>query len=150
MIETPRREGAGLVLLGAAILLAAAAALFLPALHVRGAEQQLLGLSAWQAVPILTSLKLLALVAAILVVVSPRLAAYRPPVLALAACMIFVPAAGALLAGVSPGTDVRNRLIELSGNRTPWVDPGWGLVALLAAVALLVLAAAWGARKNAP
>ncbi|MCO6418982.1 hypothetical protein JYK14_22890 [Siccirubricoccus sp. KC 17139] len=137
-------------MLGAAILLAVATTLFLPALHVRGTEQQLLGLSAWQAVPILTSLKLLALVLAIVVVVSPSLARYRAPALALAACMIFAPAAGALMAGVSPGTDVRNRLVELSGNQSPWVDPGWGLVVLPAALLLLALAAAWGARRNTP
>jgi hypothetical protein len=41
------------------------------------------------------------------------------------------------MAAVNHGSGVRAILVELSGNRSPWVDPGWGIVALLAAAVLV-------------
>jgi hypothetical protein len=42
------------------------------------------------------------------------------------------------MAALSHRTSLRAAIPELSGNRTPWVDPGWGAVALLVAAAMVI------------
>jgi len=131
------QDSLALSLLVGGVGLAAITALFLPAVHVRGADSTLLGVSAWQAVPLLTTLKLLTLVAALAAAFLPRLAELRVPLTIFALMMMFAPPFGALVAGANPGTDVRGALATLSGNQSPWVDPGWGIVALLVAALML-------------
>lgn len=131
------QDGLALGLLVGGVGLAVVTALFLPAVHVRGADSTLLGVSAWQAVPLLTMLKLLTLAAALAAAFLPRLAELRVPLTIFALLMMFTPALGALVAGANHGTDVRGALATLSGNQIPWVDPGWGIVALLVAAAML-------------
>lgn len=131
------RDGAALALLFGGVALAVATALFLPALHVRGADQALLGLSAWEAVPALTLLKFATLAAAVAAAFLPRLRPVRVPITVGAIAMMFAPALGALMAALTHWSGLRAAIVELSGNRQPWVDPGWGIVALLAAAAML-------------
>lgn len=131
------QDSLALSLLIGGIGLAAITALFLPAVHVRGADSTLLGVSAWQAVPLLTTLKLLTLAAALAAAFLPRLAELRVPLTIFALLMMFAPAFGALAAGAHQGSDLRGTLATLSGNQSPWVDPGWGIVALIVAALML-------------
>jgi hypothetical protein len=120
------------------LALAVLVAVALPALHVRGADKALLGLSTWEAVPVATLLKFLALAAAAVTAFVPRFAAYRAPVTAGAIAMMFMPALAALTAAVNHWTSLRAAIVEMSGNRTPWVDPGWGVVVLIVAALLMI------------
>ena len=128
-----------MALLLSGVMLAVVTAFFLPALHVRSADRTLHGISSWEAVPITTALKFIALAAAIAVHLMPRWRDLRLPLSVAAVAMLFVPALAALMAGVSPGTEARSLLVQRSGNNAPWVDPGWGLLVLLAAGALIIL-----------
>jgi hypothetical protein len=124
-----------LILSGA--LLAVLAAIFLPALHVRDADRTLLSVSSWEAVPVITLLKFVALLMAIAAHLMPNLQHLRLPLSVAAVAMLFVPALAALMAGVSPGTDARAILVQRSGTASPWVDPGWGILVLMAAGTLI-------------
>ncbi|MBK1662731.1 hypothetical protein CKO45_31650 [Paracraurococcus ruber] len=126
------------------VAVAVIAAFFLPALQFRGASKAVLGISAWEAVPWLTKLKLGFLAAAVAAAFVPKLAPLRVWLIAAAVVMMFLPALGALTAGVYQWSDVRAEIVQLSGVRAPWVDPGWGLLALLGA-ALMAIGAAWRA-----
>ena len=127
------RDGAALALLFGGVALAVIAAFFLPVLHFRGTDRALLGLSAWQAVPLMTLLKLAVLALAVAAALLPSLRALRLPIAAAAAIMIFAPAIGALLAAVTQASGVRTAIEAMSGSPQTWVDPGWGLSAGLAA-----------------
>ena len=132
------KDTTGLALLLGGVALAAGTALFLPVLHVRGADQALLGLSAWQAVPLVTLLKFAVLGAALAAAFLPRLQPLRVPITAAAVAMTFLPAIAALVAGVYHWSSLREAIVALSGNRSPWVDPGWGIVALGVAALMLI------------
>ena len=132
------KDKAGLALLFGGVTLAAGAAFFLPVLHFRGTDRALLGLSAWQAVPLVTLLKFAVLGAAVAAAFLPRLQPLRVPITAAAIAMMFMPALGALVAGVYPWSGVRETIVAISGDRSPWVDPGWGIVALGVAALMLV------------
>jgi hypothetical protein len=127
------RDPLALGLLVGGVALALVVAFALPALQVRGADQALLGVSAWEAVPWLTKIKIAFLALAVAAAFTPRLAALRIPLTFAAVLMMFMPAVGALVAAVYQGSEVRAEIVELSGVRAPWVDPGWGLIALLVA-----------------
>jgi hypothetical protein len=143
------RDTTGLALLFGGVALAIVTALFLPVLHFRGTDKALLGLSAWQAVPLMTLLKFAVLGAAIAAAFLPRLQPLRVPITAAAVAMTFMPALAALVAGVYHWSSLRETVVALSGNRSPWVDPGWGIVALGVAALMLVGAAVRAARSEA-
>jgi hypothetical protein len=138
------KDGATLVLLLGGVGLALVAAFFLPALHFRGADKSLLGISAWEAVPVMTMLKIAVLVLAVAAAFLPKLQPVRLPLTVGAILMMFAPALGALVAGVYQHSDVRAEIVQIAGTRAPWIDPGWGVIALLVA-ALMVVGAAWRA-----
>lgn len=140
------RDPLGLGMLLGGIALALLAAFAFPALHFRGADKALLGISTWEAVPVLTAAKLAFLGLAVAAALLPRLAALRVPLLLAAALMMFLPALGALAAAVYQWSDVRAEIVQLAGVRAPWIDPGWGMVALLAA-ALMLVGAMWRAHQ---
>lgn len=144
---TPR-DPVALALLLAGVSLALAVAFTMPTLHFRGADKSLLGLAPWDAVPWLTKLKLGFLAAAVAAAFLPRLAALRVPLTAAAVVMMFLPAIGALVAAVYQWSDVRAGIVQMAGVRTPWIDPGWGIVALLVA-ALMVTGSLWRAHRAA-
>lgn len=139
--------GFGLLLGGIALALIAAFAF--PALHFRGADKSLLGISAWEAVPWLTKAKVAFLVLALAAAVMPRLAPLRVPLILAAALMMFLPALGALAAAVYQWSAVRAEIVQLAGVRAPWIDPGWGMIALLVA-SIMLLGAMWRAHRAAP
>ena len=144
------QDGTSLVLLLGGVALAVIAALFLPVLHFRGTDKALLGLSAWQAVPLMTLLKVAILGAAVASAFLPRLQPLRVPITAAAILMIFVPALAALLAGLTHWSELRAAIVALSGSQTPWIDPGWGIVALLVAALMLVGSLTRAARADRP
>lgn len=143
------KDTTGLALLLGGVALAIGAALFLPVLQFRGVNQAMLGLSAWEAVPLMTLLKFAMLGAALAAAFLPRLQPLRVPITAAAIVMTFMPALAALVAGVYQWSGVRETVIALSGNRTPWIDPGWGIVALGIAALMLVGALLRGSRASA-
>ena len=143
------KDTTGLALLLGGVALAAGTALFLPVLQFRGANQALLGLSAWQAVPLVTLLKFALLGAALAAAFLPRLQPLRVPITAAAITMMFMPALAALVAGVYQWSGVRETVVALSGNRSPWVEPGWGIVALGVAALMLIGALVRGRRATA-
>jgi len=140
------KDGASLALLLGGVGVAAATALFLPVLQFRGADKALLGLSAWEAVPAMTALKFALLGAALAAAFLSRLQPLRVPLTVAAIVMMFVPALGALTAGVYQWSGLRADIVQISGSRTPWIDPGWGLVAL-AVAALMLVGALWRAAR---
>jgi hypothetical protein len=139
-----------LPLLFGGVGLAVIAAFFFPVLHFRGTDKALLGISSWAAVPLMTVLKLAVLALAVAAAFLPQLARLRAPIMVGAALMVFVPALGALVAGVYPWSDVRAEIATLSGQKQPWVDPGWGFVALGVASLLLAGAASRANREEPP
>jgi hypothetical protein len=130
----------GLLIGGVALALITAFAL--PALHFRGADKTLLGISAWEAVPYLTKIKLAFLALAVAAAFMPQLARLRLPLTLAAALMMFLPAIGGMAAAVYQWSDVRAEIVQMAGVRSPWIDPGWGLIAL-AVAAIMVLGAVW-------
>jgi len=138
------KDGVFLALLFGGVAVAVIAAFFLPALQFRGANKAVLGISAWEAVPLLTSLKLGFLVAAIAAAFVARLAPLRVWLIAAAVAMMFLPAMGALIAGVYQWSEVRAEIVQMAGVRTPWIDPSWAFLALLGA-AIMGIGAAWRA-----
>lgn len=140
------KDGVFLALLFGGVAVAIVAAFFLPALQFRGASKDMLGLSAWEAVPWLTKIKLGFLAAALAAAFVPKLAPLRVPLIMAALVMMFLPAIGALVAGVYQWSDVRAEIVQVSGSRAPWVDPGWGFLALIAA-ATMGAGAAWRAAR---
>jgi len=145
---TPSKDGLSLALLFAGVALAVAAALFLPALHFRGADKSLLDLSAWAAVPWLTKVKILFLALAVAAAFVTRLAPLRVPLTIAAILMMFLPAMGALIAGVYQWSSLRAGIVQMAGTRSPWIDPGWGIIALMVA-AILVIGSLWRAQRQA-
>ncbi|MBX9699064.1 MAG: hypothetical protein K2X74_06490 [Acetobacteraceae bacterium] len=142
------RDPISLGLLLGGIALALVVAFALPALHFRGADKALLGISAWEAVPWLTKVKVAFLAVALASAFLPRLAPLRVPLLIGAAIMMLLPSVGALVAAVYQWSDVRAEIVQLSGVRTPWIDPGWGIIGLFAAAAM-VLGALWRSQRAA-
>lgn len=140
------RDPLSLGLLLGGIALALVVAYALPALHFRGADKTLLGISAWEAVPWLTKVKVGFLMLALASAFQPRLAALRVPLLIGAAIMMLMPSFAALVAAVYQWSEVRAEIVELSGVRAPWIDPGWGIIGLVAAAAM-VLGALWRAHR---
>jgi uncharacterized membrane protein YvlD (DUF360 family) len=134
------RDGAAMALLLGGVALAVFTALFLPTLHFRGSDSTLLGLSSWEAVPVATTLKFALLAAAVVATIQPGLRHLRLPLTMAAIVGLFLPPLAAMMAAVSQWTDLRTTIIGLSGSQTPWVDPGWGLLALLGAALLLIVA----------
>ncbi len=147
--STLARDPLGLGLLLAGIGLALVAAFAFPALHFRGADKSLLGISTWEAVPILTTAKLAFLALAVAAALLPRLANLRVPLILAAALMMFLPALGALAAAVYQWSAVRAEIVQIAGVRAPWIDPGWGMIALLVA-SIMLLGALWRARRTVP
>lgn len=129
---------------GLALLVAFA----LPAVQFRGADRTLLGLSPWEAVPWLTKAKLGFLALAIAAAFMPRLAAMRLPVMVAALFMMVLPSLAAFLAALDQWSGLRAGIVQMSGSRTPWIDPGWGMLALLVAV-LMMLGAVLRSRPTA-
>ncbi|WP_431271233.1 hypothetical protein [Dankookia sp. P2] len=119
------------------------------ALHFRGADEALLGLSTWQAVPLMTLLKIDVLGTAVAAAYLPRLQPLRVPITAAAIAMTFMPVLAALVAGVYQSSSLREAVVALSGSRSPWVDPGWGIVVLGVAALMLAGAAIRAARAEA-
>jgi hypothetical protein len=140
------RDPLYLALLFAGTGLALVVAFALPALHFRGADKALLGISTWEAVPFLTLIKIAFLGLAVAAAFMPRLAPLRLPLTLAAALLMFMPAIGAMAAAVYQWSELRAEIVALSGNRTPWVDPGWGLIALLVA-SIMVCGAVWRAYR---
>lgn len=136
------RDPLALTLLLGGIALALVVAFALPTLHFRGADKSLMGLSPWEAVPWLTKAKVAFLALAAAAAFTPKLAAIRLPLAVAAAFMMFMPAFAAFAAAVYQWSDVRAEIVQVAGVRAPWIDPGWGLVALLVA-SLLVLGSVW-------
>jgi hypothetical protein len=140
------RDTLGTALLIGGIAVALLVAFATPALHFRGADQALLGLSAWEAVPWLTKAKVAVLGLAAAAAFLPRLRPMRLPITAAACVMMFLPAVGALAAAVYQWSEVRAEIVQIAGTRTPWIDPGWGVVALVAA-ALMLVGSLWRAGR---
>lgn len=140
------RDPLYLGLLFAGVGLALVVAFAFPALHFRGADKALLGISAWDAVPWLTKIKIAFLGLAVAAAFLPRLAALRIPLTLAAAILMFLPALGAMAAAVYQWSDLRAEIVKMAGVRTPWIDPGWGLIALMVA-SIMVLGALWRAYR---
>ena len=132
------RDNVTTALLLGGVGLALLVAFALPAVHFRGADKTLLGLSPWEAVPWLTKAKLLFLALAVAAAFVPRLAALRLPVMVAALFMMVLPSLAAFLAALDQWSGLRAGIVQMTGNRTPWVDPGWGMLALLAAVLMML------------
>ena len=113
------KDTTGLALLLGGVALAAATALFLPVLHFRGTDRTLLGLSAWQAVPLVTLLKFALLGAALAAAFLPRLQPLRVPITAAAITMMFMPALAALVAGVYQWSGVRETVVAIVPSTVP-------------------------------
>ena len=57
---------------------------------------------------------------------------------------------GALTAAVHPWTGLRAEIVEMTRVTTPWVDPGWGLIALVVAAMMMMGGVARSGRTAQP
>lgn len=139
MLTNGRRDEAGIALLIIGAVLAVVASL-LPAIQVTGRSGQV-ALSTWQAMPILTGVQMVALAALLASAFVAGLQKWRALLAVIAIAMVFVPALSAFTMGIYAWSELRAQLVQLSGERQPFVNPGLANAVLVAAACTIGYAA---------
>lgn len=134
------RDGLAIAALVVGVGLAAAATL-LPVIQFSGREG-VMTLTSWQVLPWFTKLKVLALAMLLAAAFLPQLARWRLPIAAFAVIMVFVPSVSSFISAVYAWGQVRADIVQMSGNRAPFVHPGLANAVLVAA-GLVVTWAVW-------
>ena len=139
MLTNGRRDEAGIALLIIGAVLAVVASL-LPAIQVTGRSGQV-ALSTWQAMPILTGVQMVALCALLASAFVAGLQKWRAVLAVAALIMVFVPALSSFVMGIYAWSGLRAQLVQLSGERQPFVNPGLAHAVLVAAACTIGYAA---------
>ena len=109
-------------------------ATFLPVIQVAG-RTELLSLTTWDVLPWFAKVKFAALALLLAAAFLPQLHKWRMPIAVIAVVMVFVPAISSFISALYAWGSVRADLVQLSGQRTPFVNPGIAnLVLVLAAL----------------
>ena len=119
----------------------AVAATFLPVIQVAGRDS-LLTMTTWDVLPWFTKLKFVALTLLLAAAFLPQLHKWRMLIAAVAVVMVFLPAISSFISALYAWGTVRADIVRLSGQRTPFVNPGIANLVLVAA-ALMVSYAVW-------
>lgn len=119
----------------------AIAATFLPVIQVAG-RTELLTMTTWDVLPWFTKLKFVALALLLGAALLPQLHKWRMLIAVVAVVMVFVPAISSFISALYAWGTVRADIVRLSGQRTPFVNPGIANLVLVTA-ALMVSYAVW-------
>jgi hypothetical protein len=119
----------------------AVAATFLPVIQVAG-RTELLTMTTWDVLPWFTKLKFVALALLLAAAFLPQLHKWRMLIAVVAVVMVFLPAISSFISALYAWGTVRADIVRLSGQRTPFVNPGIANLVLVAA-ALMVSYAVW-------
>ena len=140
MLANGEKDKIALVLLflGAGL---AVAATFLPVIQVAG-RTELLTLTTWDVLPWFTKLKFVALALLLAAAFLPQLHKWRMLIAVVAVIMVFLPAISSFISALYAWGTVRADIVRLSGQRTPFVNPGIANLVLVVA-ALMVSYAVW-------
>jgi hypothetical protein len=139
MLKNGRRDEAGIALLIIGVVLAVVASL-LPAIQVTGRSGQV-ALNSWQAMPILSAAQVMALAALLASAFLAGLQKWRALIAVVAIAMVFLPGLSAFTMGIYAWSELRAQLVQLSGERQPFVNPGLAHPVLVAAACLIGYAA---------
>jgi hypothetical protein len=127
-----------ILLLGVGLAIAAT---FLPVIQVAG-RNELLTMTTWDVLPWFAKLKFVALALLLAAAFLPQLHKWRLLVAVVAVVMVFLPAISAFISALYAWGTVRADIVRLSGERSPFVNPGLANLVLVAA-ALMVSYAVW-------
>jgi hypothetical protein len=116
-------------------------ATFLPVIQVAG-RSELLTMTTWDVLPWFTKLKFVALALLLAAAFLPQLHKWRMLIAVVAVVMVFLPAISSFISALYAWGTVRADIVRLSGQRTPFVNPGIANLVLVAA-ALMVSYAVW-------
>jgi hypothetical protein len=119
----------------------AIAATFLPVIQVAGRDA-LLTMTTWDVLPWFTKLKFVALTLLLAAAFLPQLHKWRMLIAVIAVVMVFLPAISSFISALYAWGTVRADIVRLSGQRTPFVNPGIANLILVVA-ALMVSYAVW-------
>ncbi|MEI6160865.1 MAG: hypothetical protein WCP77_13590 [Roseococcus sp.] len=140
MLANGEKDKIALVLLFLGVGLAVAAT-FLPVIQVAG-RTELLTLTTWDVLPWFTKLKFVALALLLAAAFLPQLHKWRMLIAVVAVIMVFLPAISSFISALYAWGTVRADIVRLSGQRTPFVNPGIANLVLVVA-ALMVSYAVW-------
>lgn len=119
----------------------AIAATFLPVIQVAGRDAAL-SMTTWDVLPWFTKLKFVALTLLLAAAFLPQLHKWRMLIAAVAVVMVFLPAISSFISALYAWGTVRADIVRLSGQRTPFVNPGIANLVLVVA-AVMVSYAVW-------
>lgn len=139
MLTNGRRDEAGIALLIIGAVLAVIASL-LPAIQITGRSGQV-AMTSWQAMPVLTGVQFAALAALLAAGFAVGLRKWRAALAVVAIVLLFLPALSAFVMGIHAWSELRAQLVQLSGQRQPFVNPGLAHPVLIAAACVLGYAA---------
>lgn len=122
-----------LLVLGA---LLAALATFLPVIQVEG-RGGTLSMTTWELLPWFAKVKFLALAMLLAAAFIPQLARWRMVVAVGAVFMVFLPAISSFLSALHAWGTLREDIVRLSGQATPFVHPGLANAVLVAAAVIV-------------
>lgn len=114
---------------------------FLPVIQVAG-RAELLTMTTWDVLPWFTKLKFVALALLLAAAFLPQLHERRMLIAVVAVVMVFLPAISSFISALYAWGTVRADLVRLSGQRTPFVNPGIANLVLVVA-AIMVSYAVW-------
>lgn len=116
-------------------------ATFLPVINVAG-RTEMLSMTTWDVLPWFAKLKFVALGLLLVAAFLPQLRKWRMLIAVIAVLMVFLPAISAFISALYAWGSVRAEIVQLSGQRTPFVNPGIANLVLVGA-ALMVSYAVW-------
>jgi hypothetical protein len=140
MLANGEKDKLAIVLLFLGVGLAVAAT-FLPVIQVAG-RTELLSMTTWDVLPWFTKLKFVALTLLLAAAFLPQLQKWRMLIAVVAVIMVFLPAISSFISALYAWGTVRADIVRLSGQRTPFVNPGIANLVLVMA-ALVVSYAVW-------
>ena len=140
MLANGQRDNLAIGLLFIGIIMAITAT-FLPVIQVTG-RTGALTMTTWEVLPWFAKLKFAALAMLLAAAFLRQLHRWRMLIAVIAVVMVFVPAIVSFLSALYAWGAVRADLIRLSGERTPFVNPGIANAVLVAA-AVMVSYAVW-------
>lgn len=140
MLPTGEKDKLAIILLFSGVALAVVAT-FLPVIQVSG-RTGMLTMSAWDVLPWFSKLKFVALGLLIAAAFLPQLHKWRMLIAVLAVVMVFLPAISSFLSALHAWGTVRADIVRLSGERSPFVNPGIANLVLVVA-AVMVSYAVW-------
>lgn len=140
MAAQGEKDKIAIVILLLGVILAVGAT-FLPVIQVAGRDAPLT-MTTWDVLPWFTKLKFVALTLLLAAAFLPQLHKWRMLIAVVAVVMVFLPAISSFISALYAWGTVRADIVRLSGQRSPFVNPGIANLVLVFA-ALMVSYAVW-------